>query len=334
MRNVILGIVIGLLLAISGYYLQQEIREYISSHATISPIGKVFEKRLEKYTINALSGRAFEGSQIVLDEATATESSYTVYPFHFQSDGKKVTGMAHIPNTATSENKKPVIVQFRGYVDRETYFPGQGTQRSAEVFAQNGFISLAPDFIGYGGSDKQSEDTDVFEDRFETYTTALNLLASVKTLPIADAGRVGIWGHSNGGQIAITVAEILHRSIPVTLWAPVTKPFPYSILYYTDEAEDHGKELRKRLAAFERDYNAELYSLTNYLDRVVGPIQLHQGSVDDAVPIAWSDDFAEMLKEKGIDIEYFTYTGADHNLAGSWNTVVSRDIEFFRKYLK
>ena len=328
MRNFLVGVFIGILIFVGGYYGKPALQQYIAARQTISPIGKIFEKPLAKYTILNLSARTYTGSQIVLDQATATTSAYTKYTFHFTSDGKKVTGVAHIP---AGSGPFPVVVQFRGYVDREKYFPGEGTQRSAEVFARNGFISLAPDFLGYGGSDMPSQN--VFEERFETYTAALNLLASVGTLPAADASRVGIWGHSNGGQIALTVLEVLGRSIPVTLWAPVTKPFPYSILYYTDDADDHGKMLRRELAKFEEDYDVELYALTTYLDRLVGPMQTHQGGGDDAVPQAWSDAFVKALGDKR-EMQYFVYPGADHNMNGAWDTVINRDIIFFREYFK
>ncbi len=305
------------------------------SSMVVSPVSKTFEKPLDKYTIDNLHKRRFTGSAIVFDEAVATTSAYTVYTFHFTSDGKKVTGLAHVPKVAHPPvGGFPVLVQFRGYVDREKYTPGEGTKRSGEVFAKNGFLTLAPDFLGYGGSDMPS--TDVFEERFETYTAALNLLASIKTLPMADSSQVGIWGHSNGGQIALTVLEILQTSIPTTLWAPVSKPFPYSILYYTDEADDHGKLLRKRLSQFENDYDAELYSLTNYLDRISAPVQIHQGTADESVPEKWSDQLVEALKVKNskLKIDYFVYPGADHNLVPAWDTVVSRDIAFFKKLLK
>jgi dipeptidyl aminopeptidase/acylaminoacyl peptidase len=330
MRKVALGILIGAVLTIGGLFAGQAVISYVSSLATISPLSKMLEKPLEKYSILRLSERAFTGSQIGLDQATATTSAYTVYTFHFLSDGKKVTGVAHIPN---GENKKfPVIVQLRGYVDKETYFPGEGTQRSAEVYASNGFISLAPDFLGYGGSDMPSPD--VFEERFETYTTTLNLLASVRTLPMADPAKIAIWGHSNGGQIALTVLEILARPIPATLWAPVSKPFPYSILYYTDDVPDHGKLLRRELAAFESQYDAEQYSLTNYLYRITGPVQIHQGTADAAVPISWNDALVKILEASNSAVSYFTYQQADHNMQPSaWNTVVARDLTFFGKYL-
>ncbi len=325
MRNIVLGIIIGIFLVIGGYYGNRAVGNLLASRMMVSPIGKILEKPLEKYTINALSTRIFEGNQIVLDEAIATTSAYTKYAFHFLSDNKKVTGVAHVPN---GKGPFPVIVQFRGYVDQEKYVPGEGTRRSAEVFAANGFLSLAPDFLGFGGSDMPSED--VFESRFETYTTALNLLASIKTLLIADPDRVGIWGHSNGGQIALTILEITGKPYPTTLWAPVSKPFPYSILYYTDEAQDHGKLLRKELAEFEEHYDVALYSLTNYLDRITAPLQIHQGTADDAVPPAWTDALAKELQ----DAQYFIYPAGDHDMKGVWNTVIARDRSFFQKYLR
>lgn len=322
----LLTILFILLVAVAAFYFFRS--QY--SAKTISPLSQLLEKPLEKYTLDRLSERVFSGSQIVLDEPIATTSAYIAYLFHFTSDGKKVTGLAHVPN---GKGPFPVIVQFRGYVDREKYTPGEGTRRSAEVLARNGFISLAPDFLGYGGSDNPT--SDIFEERFETYTTALNLLASIKTLATADPARIGVWGHSNGGQIALTVMEVSGKPYPTALWAPVSKPFPYSILYYTDEASDRGKMIRKRLAKFEEDYDVELYSLPNYLDRINAPIQLHQGTADAAVPQRWSDELVKTLKEKKKDLTYYLYPGADHNLLpNGWNIAVIRDIEFFKKHLK
>jgi dipeptidyl aminopeptidase/acylaminoacyl peptidase len=299
--------------------------------ATISPIGQLFEKPLEKYTIDRLSSRLQNSSEIIFDEIVATEAAYRMQSFHYLSDGLKVTGLAHIPSGIDDTKKAPVIVQVRGYVEAQLYTPGVGTKRSAEIFAQNGFISLAPDFLGYGGSDNPSED--VFEERFQTYTAFLDLLASIPSVSFADPARVGLWAHSNGGQIALTALEITQKAYPTTLWAPVTKPFPYSILYYTDEAPDHGKALRKKLADFEKDYDVENYTLVNFIDRIQAPLQIHQGTADAAVPSIWNDVFVEELEKKDIDVDYFVYPGADHNLQPSWNTVVSRDIAFFRRLL-
>lgn len=325
----IVGIVCVLsMVGISGYWYTSQ----SPTQQSISPIVHIFEKPLEKYRIDRLALRPASNGPIFLDEAVATTAAYTAYRFHFTSDGKKVSGLAHIPAKASASGAMPVIVQLRGYVERSVFASGVGTRRSAEVFAANGFISLAPDFLGYGDSDMPS--ADVFEERFQTYTVTLDLLASVSSLPIADASAVGIWAHSNGGQIALTVLEATEAQYPTTLWAPVTKPFPYSILYYTDEAGDYGKALRKKLADFESEYDVDHYTLVNFLDRIRAPLQLHQGTADDAVPVKWNESFVSVLQDKNIDIEYFVYSGADHNLTPGWDTVVARDIEFFRRHLR
>lgn len=300
---------------------------------------EVVEKPLEKYAYENLKLRTFEAVPIEFGEIRERNERFSSRLFSYLSDGKKVSGLAHLP---PNPGIYPILLQFRGFVPLEIYESGVGTKHSAEVFAQNGFISLSPDFLGYGES--ASPSALPIEERFETYTTALNLLASVKNLNrslkasgvddiVADEDHIAIWGHSNGGQIALTVLEVSGVSYPTVLWAPVTKPFPYSILYYTDEYEDHGKALRKLVAGFEEDYDVENYSIPNYLAFINAPIELHQGTGDDAIPLEWSDEFYRNLKNLGKDITYYTYPGDDHDFSkGSWGTVVARNIAFYKKH--
>jgi uncharacterized protein len=287
-----------------------------------------------------LKNRTYTDGNIVFGDVVGESPFYTSYLFTYDSDGKKVSGLAHVP--ANTTQPVPIIIQFRGYMDPTTYTSGGGTIHSSEVFAKNGFLTLAPDFLGYGQS--ASPSADAMEERFETYTTALNLLASVKNInqslknaniPLtANPQKIGIWGHSNGGHIAIATAEITGTDAPVVLWNPVSRTFPYSILYYSDDLPDNGKGLRKLIANFEKDYDIEKYSPSNFLSWINAPIQLHQAIDDEAVPKKWSDDFNKNLKDLGKDITYYTYPGEDHDFHnGSWNTVVERSTEFFQKYL-
>lgn len=299
---------------------------------TVTPRATKIPRPLDAYTIDALSKRKYTG-EIVFEEPVREADAYTVRPFYFFSDGKKVTGLSHIP--VSEKEKYPVIVQLRGYIDRTIYQSGMGTAHSAEVYASNGFISLSPDFLGYGESDVSGGD--IFEDRFSTYVVAMNLLASVSSIPQADTEHIFFWGHSNGGHIALTVLEICKFSLcpkAATLWAPVTKPFPYSILYYTDEADDGGKYLRRELSKFEDLYDTDKYSLALYLDHIDTPLMIHQGSADDAIPQEWTDGFVSKLRELDKDVTYYVYPEADHDMNGSWDTVVGRDMEFFGSFLR
>lgn len=299
-----------------------------------NPISQIKPRPLEKYTIDNLSkvnggdGYSTQTSNLKTEEILEEDKKFTSYLFSFGEASKKVTGQMNIPK---GKGPFPVIVMFRGYVDQKQYKTGDGTKRAGEYFAKNGFITIAPDFLGYGGSDPEAEN--IFESRFQTYTTALTLINSVKSVREWNQKDIFIWGHSNGGQIALTVLEITGLAYPTVLWAPVSKPFPYSILYYTDESDDRGKLIRRELAKFEEDYDVELFSLTNYLDRIKAPMQINQGTADEAVPVRWTDELVKTLKEKEVDVDYFKYPGSGHNLNPAWNTVVAKNLEFFKENL-
>jgi len=315
-----------------GYFLLK----FGQSKSTLSTSPFTKPRTLDKYTIENLSQATIEGGTIVLGDKLSESVSYTSYLFSFTVDPdldgrvfKKVTGLINMPS---GEGPFPVVVMLRGYVDQKTYTTGAGTKRAGEYFAQNGFITLAPDFLGYAKSDKEAEN--IFESRFQTYVTALGLIESLNSVSNWDGQNILIWGHSNGGQIALTLLEITQEDYPTVLWAPVSKPFPYSVLFYTDESEDRGKLIRAELAKFEDTYDVELYSLTNYYNRIKAPISLHQGISDTDVPKAWSDEVANQLEKLDSDFDYQLYPGADHNLNPSWNTAVSKSLDFFQEYLK
>ncbi len=308
-------------------------------------LGVVVPTPLLAYSFENLKKIKFSGSPITLGAVVSENADSFSQVFYFsvpkQPNSKvmeKVSGLMNIPKKA---GQHPVIVMFRGYIPDSTYFPGAGTQPSAAVFAKNGFITLAPDFLGYGES--ASPSADPFENRFQTYTTALSLLASLPNLNSgletvyagtvsADLNKVGIWGHSNGGHIALSALEISGVTYPTVLWAPVSTSFPYSILYYTDESDDQGKALRKTLSGFETIYNTDLFSLTNYFNWIKAPLQINQGTADEEVPVWWSDALVKTLKNDDISTQYITYPGAAHNLLPSgWSDAVLNGIDFYNR---
>jgi len=299
------------------------------------PAPQIKPTPLLKYSIENLSKAEFKSSEIVVGNIIKDTASYSSYEFtmkfspDFSGNLKKTSGMINIPK---GSGPFPVIVMYRGYVNQETYKVGEGTSPSASFFAQNGFITVAPDFLGYGDSDPEA--ANIFESRFQTYVTAVSVLKSVGSVKEWDGTNIFIWGHSNGGQIALTALEITGVSYPTVLWAPVTKPFPASILYYIDEASDSGRLIIGKLAEFNETYDAGMFSLTRHFDKIKAPIQLNQGTADTAVPYWWSDSFVETLEEGGIDITYIKYPGANHNFLPLWNQAVNSSLLFFESYLR
>ena len=140
-------------------------------------VPQVKEKKLAKYAYPELRKTSYPGSAIAINKVLKDEDQLTSYLFYFSAQGKKVSGLMNVPK---QPGNYPVIVMIRGYVDKGIYETGIGTSHGGELLTQNGFITLAPDFLGYGSSDKPS--TDAMEDRFLTYITTLELLSSIKNL--------------------------------------------------------------------------------------------------------------------------------------------------------
>lgn len=282
----------------------------------INPGGEIIrEQPYDKYSFKRLAQRGGVASKI---EVVGDK-------FYYLSEGRRISGAINL----AYGQEKGIVVMARGYVEKEGYVTGTGTKNAAKYYALHGYTTYAPDFSGYGESDP--EDEDALGARLSKPVEILDLLASIgSTKPMY------LWGHSNGGQIMLSVVEISGTRSKelgirgLTLWAPVSKPFPYNILYYTDEADDRGKWLRSEIARFEKDYDVFNYSIDKYLDQIDIPIQIHQGTLDEAVPKKWSDELVERLKEIEKEVKYFVYPGADHNMRPGWDAVVARDVEWFK----
>lgn len=298
------------------------------------------DKPLQKYSYQNLKKTTFKSQEIEFGpiEETTEDTPYFVRTFYYEVEGKRMSGLAHFPK---EEGTYPVLVMLRGYVDQSIYEPGVGSNPAARYFAEKGYITLAPDYFGYAESDEPP--IEPFADRLITYAAVLQLVANVNDLnsslemPVdikAAENKIGIWAHSNGGQIALSTLIASGKEYPTVLWAPVSKPFPYSVLYFTDEYEDQGRYLRKLISQFEELYDIESFSLTNYFDWVKAPIQIHQGALDDAVPIKWSNELNDSLVANQVDVEYFTYPDADHNMRPDWDIAVGRSLIFFDSRLK
>ncbi len=323
-----------------------ETTKIVEDFSKANPIDNEDDLPLEKYSFPSLqktfNDSNYEKATLRIGEAIDLGVTPTVYTFTYSdtfAPDKRISGTVMLP---AQPGTYPVIILYRGWADEDVYYSGYGTKNAAAYFAQRGYITVAPDFLGYADSDPSSED--FAEARFQTYTSALTLLRSIENLNQAfdnenisyqvDADKVGIWGHSNGGQITLSVLAVTGERIPSTLWAPVTIPFPDNVLHYAGDMDDRGRLLKNLVAEFRTKYNEELYTPTSYLDEIDAPILVHQGSADDSVPKEWNDNFAEKMEELDKDLTYYEYPGVDHNMRPQWGTVISRDVALFNEYLK
>lgn len=334
-----------------GFFLRGLLRDSERTEL-VNPLSGQFAQKpanpYPTYRFSALRGLVLQPGPLRIEKVLQNDPAFTSYLISWEvpelETGKeqRVTGQLNVPS---GSGPFPVLILLRGYVEKNIYATGVGTRNAAVAFARNGYITIAPDFLGYGGSDPES--TDMLLARFEKPVTVLQLLTNVERMTLQAANqapskdvfdpyRIGIWAHSNGGQIALSILEITSRVLPSALWAPVSQPFPYSALYYTNDLEDQGAYLRSQLYRFEfvLENDPRDFSILREPSRILAPIQIHQGTADDAVPASWSHNLARTLQAATVSAQLFIYPGADHNLQPAWSDAIQRDLQFFAKHLK
>jgi dipeptidyl aminopeptidase/acylaminoacyl peptidase len=144
----------------------------------------------------------------------------------------------------------------------------------------------------------------------------------VKNLPWVDKSKIGIWAHSNGGQIALSVLEISDWDYPTVLWAPMTNPFPKSVLDTASDLDDGGKLVIKAIADFEASYDSRRYAFENYYDWIRAPILILQGTADEWCKVEWQEEVVNNLVRLGKKADLRVYNGDDHNLKNNWQEAV------------
>lgn len=317
---------------------------------------------LTEYTIESLRARAYPGGKIQVRSVLTTTRGFTRYYIDYpsndpsassgqgpsESSGRAltITGIMQVP---PGEGPFPVVILNHGYIPRERYWSGADTWNAAEYLNRRGYLTVAPDFRSWGGSD-------VGHSFFSTgqVIDALNLISSLSSIPEADVERVGMWGHSMGGGVTTKAITIDPRVKAAVLYAPVSaddtevlarwgsgcKPGPSGELAAGCAGADvlTGDLDQKLYLAYTAAVSDPQFlyqtSPINYLDWVTAPVQIHVGTFDTRTPPEWSAAIHRALQEAGKEVEYYTYSGQGHTLEGEhWQLFMERVANFFDRHL-
>jgi dipeptidyl aminopeptidase/acylaminoacyl peptidase len=259
-----------------------------------------------------------------------------------------------------------VIIMNHGFFARSVYSTGDGTDRASEYFNRHGYMTLAPDYRSWGGSDIGPS----------LYYSGLaidviNLLNAVPSIPEADAARIGMWGHSMGGGVTLKVLAVERgRTIhPGEIETHVSA----AVLYSTVSADDAdilerwGPGCLGDILAGEQQYGCnssdvvplslpqdliqayldsparpdllEQVSAFHHLDLISIPVQINFGSEDGrtsaGTPPEWSRKLHAALLAAGKTSELFGYEGEGHSFIGDeWVAVMERSAHFFDRHVK
>lgn len=131
------------------------------------------------------------------------------------NDNEKIFAIFHQP-IKVSKAKNPAILICHGFAGQKT-----GRYRLyvqlAEELAKNGIAVLRLDFRGCGDSEGDFVNTTLMGE----VSDALKGLEFLKNHPGIDPKRLGIFGRSLGGAIAVITAKTFKEIKSLVLWAPM-----------------------------------------------------------------------------------------------------------------
>ena len=312
-----------------------------------------FEELIFPYTIAGLRQHDFQAGKIRIRSSLEDQNQfYSSYLIEYPSDGLTITGIMQIP---VGEGPFPVIVMNHGFFARSVYQSGDGTDRASPYLAQHGYITLAPDYRSWGGSDMGSS---FFYSGL--VIDVINLLNAIPSISKADPERVGMWGHSMGGGVTMKVLTIDSRVQAAVLYSPVSADFvdlidrwgpgcfgdvaQGELIVGCNSADvipgDLPVELQDayRFAAADADMLRRV-SPFYHLDHVSAPVQIHYGTEDgqflSGTPPQWSVKLTQGLRDAGKQAELYQYDGEGHSFIGQpWFDFMSRTLRFFDQYVK
>lgn len=295
--------------------------------------------------ITEMRGKSYSGSEIKIEEELSPNANYKQYLTSYLSDGLKIYALLTIPTSEKPQGGYPAIIFNHGYIPPEQYRTTERYVGYIDGFARSGYIVFKPDYRGHGNSEGKPEGAYYSP----AYTTdVLNAVASIEKLNNVNPNKIGMWGHSLGGNITMRSMVVSKKIKAGVIWSGVVGTYDDMLTRWTRttpfrpsprEAQNHVRSIRQELIAKygAPEENHEFWKSIdphNFFDEISGPIQLHHGLSDEEVPLLFSQSLYNDLKKINKTVELYTYEGADHNLSQGFNLAMQRSVDFFDKYLK
>ena len=307
------------------------------------------EKRFTDFSLKSLQSYPYKASAITIERLAFKNGTQYAYDVSYKSMGLTVSARLGIP-AIKPENIKGIVIMLRGHQNPGNYYTGKGTENPAKAYLQRGWATISPDFFGYGFSSPTPSPQELHQ--FYSTINAVELYKSLEEPVFIFGGgidpasrsafftsasfkKICLWGHSNGGQVALHFLEIIQKPVPTVLWAPVSLAFPDAWAHYRRNTE--------WAARFKREQPADDFSLIVYLNKIAPGthILLEQGDKDTAVRKSWNDALVQAIGAENlrrdrqgtgkIELRYEIYANANHNLNPYWSTVLPRDAAFWER---
>ncbi len=188
----------------------------------------------------------------------------------------------------------------------------------AEGFARNGLIAMVPKYT----------------DASDGVIVAVKALRVLKSRTDVDKERVGLFGVSLGGAVALLAStqEKVEFVIDVGGWIDLGDLYRHLSKFPPGTPQKMIADTMESAIGTPEE-NEEVYRLSSpitYIDRITGKVLIIHGEKDSMVPVDQSKLLYEKLRERNIVAELRIIEGAGHLLRGYEELVIKIAIEFLK----
>ena len=300
---------------------------------------------LNPLSIAAMRQRTYHTSEIVIEKELPAGSNYRQYIVSYTSDGLKINALLTIPEGEKPQAGWPAIIFNHGYIPPEVYQTTERYIAYVDAFAAKGYVVFKSDYRGNGVSQGEPEGA--------YYSPAyaidiLNALSAVKHFKDVNPNKIGMWGHSMGGNITLRTLVVNTNDIKAAvIWGGVVGS--YEDLMFNWRRRTPFQPSQREFALRNRTrqnlidnygdprQNPQFWNTldpTFFIGDITTPIQLDVGEADEEVPVAFSQSLRDKLKQANKSVEYYSNPGSDHNISQNLQLALDHSVAFFNKYLK
>jgi dipeptidyl aminopeptidase/acylaminoacyl peptidase len=286
-------------------------------------------------SVQALINKKYDGRDLKIGRLLADHGPYRRYIITYRGDGLTISGVMNVPD---GKGPFPVLVLNHGYIDPDSYVPGQGMTREHDYLARHGYVVLHTDYRGHASSDND-KNVD-YELRLPYAVDTINAVKAVKSskLPFLDKNRVGWLGRSMGGGVTLTALVTQPGLVDAAvIYASVSSLAADNWKQFYRPSEDRARTNRRIARTYGLpDESPEFWRAASsrpYLDRVTEPLLVHHGIQDDTCPIRWSEATVKALNAAGKDVTFVKYRGEGHRFERQWRRSIERTADFFDEHL-
>jgi dipeptidyl aminopeptidase/acylaminoacyl peptidase len=322
-----------------------------SPPSTITPTPTETEVVFEvgrEITIKYLRDLEITGSEITFEEELPDRSNYHQHLVSYISEGNQIYGLLTIPFGEPPESGFKAIVFNHGYIPPTAYRTTERYTAYVDYLARSGFVVFKIDYRGYGES--QGEPSGSYFSPGYTIDS-ITALKSLQMMDNIDPQGIGMWGHSMAGNLVFRAMLIEPDIKAGVIWAGAVYSYDDFVKYgitdntyrppatpETQETPNPRRSSREIFDTYGRpDTQVDYWkavSLTENIEFLNNPLQLHHAQDDTVVNIGYSIDLASVLQENSKEYEFFSYEGGGHNLISPYfDQAMQRTVEFFRDNL-